>query len=116
MFFTRALATIRCRLPAGTVGRVALRGMVGGLGVFLLAFTSISVIAETPQITARRALERKTFTDAQITEGFFKIAFGAEFHIAGRVDRIRKYDGPVRVYVDSQAKPDRRDQVAEVVA
>ena len=36
--------------------------------------------------------------------------------IAGRVDRIRKYDVPVRVYVDNRAKPDRSAQVAEVVA
>jgi predicted component of type VI protein secretion system len=72
--------------------------------------------AEHPQISARRAVERKTFTDAQIAGGFFKIAFGAEFHVAGRVDRIRKYAGPVRVYVDSMAKPDRREQVAQVVA
>ena len=35
--------------------------------------------------------------------------------MAGRVDRIRKFDGPVRVYVESRAKPDRRAQVAEVV-
>ena len=71
--------------------------------------------AEDPQIAARRASQVKEFTDAQIIEGFFKIAFGAEFHVAGRVDRIRKFDGPVRVYVESRAKPDRRAQVAEVV-
>jgi predicted component of type VI protein secretion system len=71
---------------------------------------------EHPQISARRAIERKAFTDTQIAGGFFKIAFGAEFHVAGRVDRIRKYAGPVRVYVDSLAKPDRREQVAGVVA
>ena len=29
-----------------------------------------------------------------------KTAFGAEFHLAGRVDRIRKYDMPVRVFAD----------------
>ena len=47
--------------------------------------------AEDPQIAARRASQVKEFTDAQIIEGFFKIAFGAEFHVAGRVDRIRKF-------------------------
>jgi hypothetical protein len=71
--------------------------------------------AEDPQIAKRRASQQKTFTDVEITDGFFKIAFGAEFHVAGRVDRIRKYDGPVRIYVDSRARPDRRRQVADVV-
>ena len=68
------------------------------------------------EIAKRRAAERKTFTDAEIFDGFFKIAFGAEMRIAGRVDRIRKYDVPVRVYVENRAKPDRSAQIAEVVA
>src|SRR5262249_33552398 len=72
--------------------------------------------AESPQIAKLRAAEQKTFTDAQIIDGFFKIAFGAELAVAGRVDRIRKYDGPVRVFVESRAKPDRRRQVADAVA
>jgi hypothetical protein len=70
---------------------------------------------EDAEITRRRAAERKTFTDAEIIDGFFRIVFGAEFHVSGRVDRIRKYEMPVRVYADSRAKPDRRKQVAAVV-
>jgi DUF2927 family protein len=72
--------------------------------------------AENPHVAKLRAAEQRTFTDAQIVEGFFKIAFGAELAVAGRVDRIRKFDGPVRVYVESRAKPDRRRQVGEAVA
>jgi hypothetical protein len=72
--------------------------------------------AENSSIAKLRAAEQKTFTDAQITDGFFKIAFGAELAVAGRVDRIRKYDGPVRVFVESRARPDRRRQVAHAVA
>ena len=63
--------------------------------------------AEDAEIANRRAAERKTFTDAEIVDGFFKVTFGAEFHVAGGVDRIRKYDGPVRVFVDNRAQPDR---------
>ncbi|MES1155984.1 MAG: DUF2927 domain-containing protein, partial [Pseudorhodoplanes sp.] len=74
------------------------------------------VAAEHPLITKNRAIERTSFTDAQISEGFFKIAFGAEFNTAGRIDRIRKYEVPVRVYADSRSKPDRRAAVAAVVA
>jgi len=72
-------------------------------------------IAEHPDVAKRRAAERTTFTDDEITDGFFRIVFGAEFHVSGRVDRIRKYEMPIRVYADSRAKPDRRKQLASVV-
>ena len=72
--------------------------------------------AEDREIARRRAAERKTFTDPQIIDGFFKVAFGAEMRLAGKVDRIRKYHVPVRVYVDNRARPDRSAQIAAVVA
>ena len=56
--------------------------------------------AEIPAIASRQRAEKKSFTDSEIIEGFFKTAFGAEYHLAGRVDRIRKYDVPVRVFAD----------------
>jgi Protein of unknown function (DUF2927) len=71
--------------------------------------------AEIPAIASRQRAEKKTFTDSEITEGFFKTAFGAEYHLAGRVDRIRKYDMPARVFADSN-RPDRKAQLAKVVA
>lgn len=74
------------------------------------------VHAEDREITKRREAERKTFTNAEIFDGFFKTAFGAELKFAGRVERIRKYDKPVRVYVDNRARPDRSAQVVAVVA
>ena len=72
--------------------------------------------AEIPAIASRLRAERKTFTDSEIIDGFFKTAFGAEFHLAGRVDRIRKYDGPVRVFAAGANRPDRKAQLAKVVA
>src|ERR1700755_3012968 len=71
---------------------------------------------EIPQIVSRQRAEKKSFTDSEIIEGFFKTAFGAEYHLAGRVDRIRKYDLPVRVFADGAARADRRAQLAKVVA
>ncbi len=82
----------------------------------LAAMTIVAAAAEHHEISSRRATERKAFTDAEITEGFFNTAFGAELHLAGAVNRIRKFDGPVRVFVDNRARPDRGAQVAEVVA
>ncbi len=64
---------------------------------------------------ARQRNEKKVFTDAEIVEGFLKTAFGAEYHLAGRVDRIRKYDKPVRVFADGN-RADRKVQLAKVIA
>jgi hypothetical protein len=73
------------------------------------------VSAEIPGIASRQRTEKKSFTDGEIMDGFFKTAFGAEFHLAGRVDRIRKYDSPVRVFADG-SRTDRKGQLAKVVA
>jgi hypothetical protein len=76
---------------------------------------TIAAAGEVPAIAARQRLEKKSFTDGEIIEGFLKTAFGAEYHLAGRVDRIRKFDGPVRVYAESD-RADRKAQLAKVVA
>lgn len=74
-----------------------------------------SGFAQHSQIERNRKAERTTFSDAEIAEGFFKIAFGAEFNVAGRIDRIRKYEEPIRIFVDNRAKPDWRPQILKVV-
>ena len=71
--------------------------------------------AEVPAIVQRQRTEKKTFTDSEILEGFMKTAFGAEYHLAGRVDRIRKYEVPVRVFADG-SRADRKAQLAKIVA
>jgi hypothetical protein len=71
--------------------------------------------AEVPAVASRQRAEKKTFTDGEIIEGFMKTAFGAEYHLAGRVDRIRKYEAPVRVFADG-SRPDRKLQLAKVVS
>jgi hypothetical protein len=71
--------------------------------------------AELPAITQRQRTEKKSFTDSEIVEGFMKTAFGAEYHLAGRVDRIRKYEVPVRVFADGN-RTDRKTQLAKIIA
>ncbi len=71
--------------------------------------------AESPAVASRQRAEKKAFTDSEIIEGFLKTAFGAEYHLAGRVDRIRKYHAPVRVFADGN-RPDRKSQLAKIVA
>ena len=103
-----------CSAAAGT-GRHFLVLMAGAI-LLSSVLPPATARAEDPKIAKLRAAERKTFSDAEIVDGFFRIVFGAEFHVAGRVDRIRKYETPIRVYADSRAKPDRRAQFGAVVA
>ncbi len=71
--------------------------------------------AENPDIAARRLAERTNFSDAEIKDGFFKTAFRAELQFDRRDERIRKFDEPIRVFVD-RGTPDRRAQLAAVIA
>src|SRR5580658_2248005 len=96
--------------PILTIAALALAGIA-----FDGAVRAPAASSEIPAIASRQRAEKKTFTDSEITDGFFKTAFGAEYHLAGRVDRIRKYDVPVRVFADGN-RPDRKAQLAKVVA
>src|SRR3979490_258179 len=75
-----------------------------------------AVAAEIPGVASRQRTEKKSFTDGEIVDGFLKTAFGAEYHLAGKVDRIRKYDAPVRVFADGVRRSNRKAQLAKVVA
>jgi hypothetical protein len=90
--------------------------LVVAAGMIAAQACDMRALAENAQVAARRADERRNFSDAEIIAGFFKLAFGAELHVAGRVDRVRKYEVPVRVYVEGRPRPNRRPQLAEVVA
>jgi Protein of unknown function (DUF2927) len=88
-----------------TLASIALAGIVNG-----------PAYAENPDISSRRASERLDFTNDEIKDGFFKIAFKAELQIGAPVERIRKFDEPVRIFVESKGLPDRRSEIAAVVA
>jgi hypothetical protein len=117
---------LRLRADCGSVGTMSaarrLSHLIRILAVALAGATFESAVwtptasAEIPAIASRQRAEKKTFTDSEIIDGFFKTAFGAEYHLAGRVDRIRKYDVPVRVFADGVGRPDRKAQLARVVA
>src|ERR1700733_3452156 len=80
-----------------------------GLGLSGLVLDALvwrhALAGEIPGIASRQRAEKKSFTDSEIADGFLKTAFGAEYHLAGKVDRIRKYDEPVRVFADGN-RPD----------
>ena len=91
------------------------RRLLGAAGLVLAVLLSRPVGLADAQTVITPQREKKQFTDAEIANGFFRVAFGAEFHLAGRVDRIRKFDRPVRVFLDSKAQPDRRARLREIV-
>ena len=84
------------------------------VAIALSEILAVSGRAEIPAVAQRQRTEKKIFTDSEIIEGFLKVAFGAEYHLAGRVDRIRKYEAPVRVFADG-ARADRKAQLARIV-
>jgi hypothetical protein len=94
-------------LPIGT--------MVVAIAV-LAAITCGPAHAEDPDIVSRRASARTDFTDAEIKDGFFKIAFNAELQLGAPAERVRKFDEPVRIFLDSKGEPDRRPEIEAVVA
>jgi len=59
--------------------------------------------------------ERTAFTDAEIADGLFKVAFGAELRFTAGVDRLRKFDGPIRVFIDNRTQTSRSADLAAVV-
>ena len=97
--------------------RLVLQLGLGLTGLVLDGFAlQRTAAAEIPGVVSRQRAEKKSFTDAEIVDGFLKTAFGAEYHLAGRVDRIRKYDAPVRVFADGVHRSNRKTQLAKVVA
>jgi hypothetical protein len=82
----------------------------------LVGWGSVPGHAEDPEIASRRAAARTDFTNDEIREGFFKIAFGAELQFDKPAGRVRKFDEPVRIFVESASGRDRRGDLARVVA
>jgi hypothetical protein len=105
--------------PARSLGSAARAfGKTMVIALVALAFggtLSDRAKAENPDISSRRASERMDFTNDEIADGFFKIAFGAELQLGQPEARIRKFDGPVRIFVASKGLPDRRLEIATIV-
>jgi hypothetical protein len=91
--------------------------VVAGLMAAVVAAASTSTVrAEDERISIRRNAQQTTFSDTQITDGFFKVAFGAELRIAGSTSQIRKFDRPVRVFFDNRTQANRQSDIAAVVS
>jgi hypothetical protein len=115
---TAIISTDSTTAPKRSNGSPISTGLAASAVAFLLLVGTQcgSFGAESIEISSRRMTERKAFSDDEIMNGFFKIAFGAELQVTGRADRVRKYAAPVRVYVDNRSKIDRPAELAAVVA
>jgi hypothetical protein len=104
------------RRPAMQARRLR-NGMAMALAAIVLAGVgNAPAHAENADISSRRASERRDFTNDEIKDGFFKIAFRAELQLDAPAERIRKFDEPVRIFVVSKGTPDRRPEIAAIVA
>lgn len=111
------------------------RGLVGSIGlsdramrqarragrVLVVALTAVTgitgpTLAEDAEANIRRSAEQTSFTNAEIADGFFKIAFAAELQVGPRSERIRKFEEAVRIFIDTRRTPEREADVARIVA
>ena len=82
---------------------IAIRHLVVGFAAAAIAFFA-------------HATASFAFTDAQLTKGFQKTVFGAEYSSFGwQSNMVKKFTKPVRVYIDNRSKIDRRSQVRRFV-
>src|SRR3984957_3356761 len=99
--------------------RTVRRPVVMALAAIALTLAAVNcgpAHAEDPDISSRRAAERTDFTDAEIKDGFFKIAFNAELQLGAPAERVRKFDEPIRIFLDSKSEPDRRPEITAIIA
>jgi Protein of unknown function (DUF2927) len=104
------------RVIAGTTRLIGKLAFLASASFALAGALCIPAAAENPDITSRRASERTNFSNEEISDGFFKIAFGAELQLDAPAERVRKFDEPVRIFVISSGGPDRRSEIGAVVA
>lgn len=102
-------------IMSSTIRRLTL-GMTALLYWTTLPVALAPALADPPSVSTRQRNEKKAFTDSEIIDGFMKTAFGAEYHLAGRVDRIRKYQMPVRIFIDGSSRTDRQMQIGKIVS
>lgn len=97
-------------------GRLRWVTMIAAFASVMAGEMPRSAQAEDSDVNIRRASQRTSFNNDEIKDGFFKTAFRAELQFDRPVERIRKFDEPVRVFVVDGGVPDRSAVIAAVVA
>ena len=86
---------------------------LAAIAVMHAAICCTAARAEDPDIASRRVSQRTDFTDAEIRDGFFKIAFNAELQLGAPTERVRKFDERVRIFLDSKGEPDSSNRICQ---
>jgi len=112
----RALSSATTRfIDRGWLRRKPIMMTFALIAIWVAGIGNGPAVAENPESTSRRASERTDFSNEEITDGFFRIAFRAEMQIGAPAERVRKFDEPVRIFVVSKGEPDRRPEIAAIV-
>jgi Protein of unknown function (DUF2927) len=93
----------------------ALSIVIVGLTAAITLAGLCPAIAENSAISMRRAAERTNFSNDEIKDGFFKTAFRAELQFGRHHERIRKFDEPIRVFVDNHGSRKWTANIAAIV-
>jgi hypothetical protein len=98
------------------------RPFISPLSIVIIGLTAAAMLAglcralaENSAISMRRAAERTNFSNDEIKDGFFKTAFRAELQLGSHHERIRKFDEPIRVFVENHGAPARTAAIATIV-
>jgi hypothetical protein len=82
--------------------------MAFGVAALMGLSTTCVLRAEDAAVGVERANQRTKFSDEDIRDGFFKIAFRGELELDRPGGRIRKFDEPVRIFIDDRSGGDVR--------
>ncbi|MBV6657544.1 MAG: DUF2927 domain-containing protein [Devosiaceae bacterium] len=78
-----------------------LAARAGNVAIFSALCLCVGLVAPT--------YAQNRFTDADLANGFYRTVFGLEYANNGRgAQVVKKFVGPVRVYIDQRARIDRR--------
>ncbi len=65
---------------------------------------------------ASPAVAQSRFSDAALADGFYRTVFGLEYEVGSRgASVVKKFVGPVRLYIDHRSRIDRRRSVQRFV-
>jgi hypothetical protein len=97
-------------------GSLQILAITAGIAIGSIVFAIVAEAGPADRAIEKiRAAQRTQFSDAEIIDGFLKTTLGSELQRGETAYRIRKYEGPVRVFIDNRGRPDRSRQAAHIV-
>ncbi|MEM6381248.1 MAG: DUF2927 domain-containing protein [Pseudomonadota bacterium] len=80
------------------------------------ALVGLIAVVTAASVFALPVWAQRSFTNEQIANGFYRTVFGLEYQNSGRGARVvKKFVGPVQVYIDQRARQDRRRTVSRFI-